>query len=145
MLTHRSNGYFEDLSFVDSISGKSLTRSDYNKERQCIPSKAMIKMVEKSKPYTLIGIHNHPSSTVPSMDDIMRVWERKQKYGIVACHNGNVYKYHVLGEFDYDEVNFLLDRLNREIYNDNRQQHRITMVIDELKKHNVDMEVFLWG
>ena len=145
MLTHRSNGYFEDLSFVDSISGKSLTRSDYNKERQCIPSKAMIKMVEKSKPYTLIGIHNHPSSTVPSMDDIMRVWERKQKYGIIACHNGNVYKYRVLGEFDYDEVNFLLDRLNREIYNDNRQQHRITMVIDELKKHNVDMEVFLWG
>lgn len=145
MLTHRSGGYFEDLSFVDSMTGKFLTRSDYNKERQCIPSKAMKRMVEKSKQNTIIAIHNHPSSMVPSMDDIMCVWERKQKYGVIACHNGNVYKYQVSGEFDYNEVNFLLDRLNREIYNNNRQQHRISMVIDELKKHNVDMEVFLWG
>ena len=41
MLTHRSGGYFEDLSFVDSMTGKFLTRSDYNHERQCLPSKAM--------------------------------------------------------------------------------------------------------
>ena len=145
MLTHRSGGYFEDLSFVDSMTGKFLTRSDYNHERQCIPPKAMKKMVEKAKPNTIIAIHNHPSSMVPSMDDIMCVWERKQKYGVIACHNGNVYKYRVLGKYDNNEVNYLLDILNRDIYNDNRKQYRITRVIDELKKHNVDMEVFLWG
>ena len=145
MLMHRSGSDFEDLSFIDSKTGKFLTRTDYDVERQCVPSKAMKRMIKNSEPFTVIGIHNHPHSTVPSLDDIAQVLQRKQKYGIVACHNGNVYKYRVLGEFDYDEVNFLLDRLNREIYNDNRQQHRITMVIDELKKHNVDMEVFLWG
>lgn len=149
MLTHRSGGYFEDLSFVDSMTGKFLTRSDYNHERQCLPSKAMKKMVEKSKPNTIIGIHNHPSSTVPSMDDIMCVWERKQKYGIIACHNGNVYKYRVLGEFDQSFVDMQLDRLNAIIYNKNKLgdtfQTKIEETLESLKQNNIEMEVFLWG
>lgn len=144
MLTHRSGSEYEDMSFIDSQTGKFLTRSDYNVQKRCVPSKAMQKMIRDADPFTIIGIHNHPNSTVPSIDDIEQVWLRKQKYGIVVCHNGNVYKYRVLGEIDRDEVDFLLDSLNREIYNTNRQPQKITYIIDELKKYNVDMEVFLW-
>ena len=132
------------MMFIDSVTGKSLTRTDYNKERQCVPSKAMKRMVYSTQPYTIIGLHNHPSSTVPSLDDIKMVFERKQKYGIIACHNGNVYKYRVLGEYNDEEVDFLLDRLNRAIYNDNRTNEKILSVINELKENNVEMEVFLW-
>lgn len=144
ILQHRSGSNFEDLMFIDSVTGKSLTRTDYNKERQCVPSKAMKRMVYSTQPYTIIGLHNHPSSTVPSLDDIKMVFERKQKYGIIACHNGNVYKYRVLGEYNDEEVDFLLDRLNRAIYNDNRTNEKILSVINELKENNVEMEVFLW-
>jgi len=144
MLTHRSGSNFEDLSFIDSITGKFLTRFDYDVERQCVPSKAMKRMVKNSEPFTIIGIHNHPHSTVPSLDDIAQVWQRKQKYGIVVCHNGNVYKYRVLGNYDESEVDFLLDRLNAAIYNDNRQAQNISVLLENLRECNIEMDVFLW-
>ena len=40
------------------------------------------------KEYTIIAIHNHPGSSVPSLSDIIVAQERKYGYGIVACHDG---------------------------------------------------------
>ena len=104
-------------------------------------------MIKESEPFTVIGIHNHPHSTVPSLDDIAQVWQHKQKYGIVACHNGNLFKYRVLGEFDQSFINMLLDRLNVIIYNKTKLgsgfQSRLDDVLKSLKENNVDMEVFL--
>ena len=79
----------------------------------------------------------------------MSVWERKQKYGIIACHNGNVYKYRVIGEFDQSFVDMQLDRLNAIIYNKNKLgdtfQTKIEETLESLKQNNIEMEVFLWG
>lgn len=146
ILTHRSGGNFEDLSFIDSITGKFLTRTDYNVKSQCIPSKRMMRMVRKAKPNTIIAIHNHPNSSVPSLNDINNAWKKKYKYGIIACHNGNLYKYRVTGEYDDIKVSFALDRLNRAIYNKGAidYQKKIDKALAELRKNNIDMEVFLW-
>lgn len=116
ILTHRSGSDFEDLSFIDSLTGKFLTRTDYSVERQCIPSKQMMDMVKKAEPNTIIAIHNHPNSSAPSLDDINSAWRKKYKYGIIACHNGNIYKYEILGEYNKDIVDSLLDTVNKLIY-----------------------------
>ncbi len=145
-LNHRSGGNFEDLSYIDSRTGKIMTRTDYNVERQCMPSEAMKKMVSESEPYTIISLHNHPNSTVPSLDDLNSSYKKKYKYGVVACHNGNVFKYRVLGNYDEDFADMTLDRLNAVIYNkdvDNYQE-KLASVLESLKENNIEMEVFLW-
>lgn len=105
-------------------------------------------MIRDADPFTIIGIHNHPNSTVPSIDDIEQVWLRKQKYGIVVCHNGNVFKYRVLGKFDQAFIDIHLDKLNAIIYNKNMLgsefQSRLDDILKTLKENNVEMEVFLW-
>lgn len=146
ILTHRSGSNFEDLSYIDSLTGKYLTRSDYAIERQCMPSEAMKKMVSESEQYTIISLHNHPNSTVPSLDDLNSSYKKKYKYGIIACHNGNIFKYRVIGNYDEDFADMTLDRLNTVIYNkdvDNYKE-KLVNVLKSLKENNIDMEVFLW-
>lgn len=95
MLSHRSGTKFEDLAFVDSITGKSLINKGYDQENRAKPSKKMQKMLRKAEPYTIIGVHNHPGSSVPSLADIRACMERKYKCGVVVCHNGAIYVYSV--------------------------------------------------
>ncbi len=147
ILTHRSGGNFEDLSFIDSITGRYMTRTDYSVERRCIPSKRMIQMVRKAKPNTIIAIHNHPNSSVPSLDDIISAYKKKYKYGIIACHNGNIYKYRVLGEFDEYLVDTYLDRANKLIYNKDTikdYDKQLSEIISKLKENNIELEVLVW-
>ena len=70
----------------------------------------MKKMVRSAEPNTIIGIHNHPHSSVPSADDLGAAYDRKYKFGLVACHNGTLYKYTVNKEIDEDYADMLLDK-----------------------------------
>ena len=147
ILNHRSGSNFEDLSFIDSATGKFLTRTDYSVEKQCIPSKRMMNMVKKAKPNTVIAIHNHPNSSVPSLDDINSAWKKKYKYGIIACHNGSIYKYRILGEYNEIIVNSLLDKVNALIYNKGKivgYKEKLSNTLQQLKDCKVELEVLIW-
>lgn len=95
MLDHRSGTKYEDLAFVDSKTGKARINKNYDKENTASPSKGMKKMLTEAEPYSVIAIHNHPGSSPPSLSDILACKERKYKYGLVACHDGMIYKYSV--------------------------------------------------
>ena len=140
MLNHRNGTKFEDLTFIDSVTGKHLTRDDYNVENEVIPSRRMRSMVTNSDPYTIIAVHNHPGSSVPSIADIESAYRHKYKYGVVACHNGTVMKYEVLGEYNEVIVNILLDNANKYLYNGNEEE--LSKTIDLLKAENILLEVF---
>lgn len=147
ILSHRSGGYFEDLSFIDSQTGKFITRTDYNIDSKCFPSKRMMDMVLNAKPNTIIAIHNHPSSTVPSLSDINTALNKHYKYGVIACHNGDIYKYTVLGEYNEIIVDSLLDTVNKLVYNRDTikdYDKLLTRTLTQLKENNVVLEVFLW-
>lgn len=147
MLSHRSGGNFEDLSFIDSQTGKYITRTDYNIDSKCFPSKRMMDMVLNAEPNTIIAVHNHPSSTVPSLSDINTALNKHYKYGVAACHNGDIYKYTVLGEYNEIIVDSLLDTVNKLVYNRDTikdYDKLLTRTLTQLKENNVVLEVFLW-
>ena len=148
MLNHRSGTKYEDLTFIDSKTSKFITRTDYNYERSVKPSKRMYKMLHNSAPYSIIAIHNHPGSYVPSIDDIGCAYERKYKYGLIACHNGNIFKYKVTGKFNPIIVNSLLDKMQVLLYNRDDTaidyDTELLKTLKQLKGENVEMEVLLW-
>lgn len=147
MLSHRSGGNFEDLSFIDSRTGKYLTRTDFDVDHKCIPSKRMKDMVLSANPDTIIAVHNHPGSTVPSLSDIDTSLKKKYKYGIIACHNGDIYKYKMLGGYNKIIVDSLLDTVNKLVYNRDTikdYDKLLTQTLEQLKENNVVLEVFLW-
>lgn len=93
MLSHRSGTRFEDLTYIDSRTGRCITRKDYDVERQVKPSVKMQTMVKNAPERTIISIHNHPESSMPSFADIKAADAAKYKYGLIACHNGEIIKY----------------------------------------------------
>ncbi len=97
---HRDGSDMEDLYFIDSSTGSIRTSTRGSEPGTCAPTKPMKKMLANAEERTIIGIHNHPRNSAPSISDIMVAAKRKYKYGIVACHDGTLYKYSVAGADD---------------------------------------------
>lgn len=117
MLEHRSGSRYEDLAFIDSISGKSIVNESYDAESKAKPSKAMLKMLKDADHGTIIAIHNHPGSSVPSLADLMACVKRGYYFGLIACHNGKIYKYSIdKNRFNPVNARFALDRLETRGY-----------------------------
>lgn len=140
MLRHRSGTEYEDLVYINSKTGAVMVRDDYNVARQVKPSKAMKKMLKDTEDYTIIGIHNHPSSTTPSINDIQAAASGKYKYGLIAGHNGTIFKYTVNGEVNKVNADIYLERINVLFYNGDTAE--MTRAIEELAKNGVKLEVF---
>lgn len=117
MLSHRSGTEYEDLAFINSKNGKTLINKSYNVIRQAKPNKRMKKLLKQSEPYTIIAVHNHPGSSVPSLADIRTAFARKYKYGLVVCHDGTIYKYSVSEQYNEIMAISALARLEQKGYN----------------------------
>lgn len=105
-LRHRNGTRYEDLSYIDTVKHKSKINKSfdyYDPETQtsaCKPNKAMNKLLASADPFTVIGVHNHPTSTSPSTADVMACYDRKYKYSLVVGHNGNIFKLSVDPKYD---------------------------------------------
>ena len=153
MLTHRSGTKFEDLAFIDSESGKCKVQKGFDKERAVKPTQAMKDMLKNNSPYSIIAIHNHPGSTVPSVDDLVLCNDNKYKYGVIACHNGNAFRYSVIGELNKSEdsldyIDMLLDKTQNVLYNKSKlgEQYipKLQEATKQLRECNIKLEVFIW-
>ncbi len=119
MLFHRSGTKFEDLAYIDGKTGKYEINKDYDVESRAKPNKKMDAMLKNAELYTIIGIHNHPGSSVPSMGDILACLQRKYKCGVVVCHDGKIFQYSV-DEKRFNKIicNYALERMEKEGYTD---------------------------
>ncbi|MEG0156157.1 MAG: hypothetical protein RR626_02575 [Anaerovoracaceae bacterium] len=93
MLNHRNGTKFEDLAFINTKTGKILRSTEYNVESSAKPTNKMVEMLKDTS--SIIAIHNHPESTLPSAFDLQACAKRGYKYGIIICHDGKVYKYSI--------------------------------------------------
>lgn len=100
IMNHRNGTDYEDLYFINATTGKVLASTKGKTEGQCGPTELMKKMLSESEENTIIGIHNHPRNSAPSVPDILAAVERGYKYGIVVCHDGTVYKYKIIGQIN---------------------------------------------
>lgn len=138
MLNHRSGTKYEDMVFVDSKDGTMRKQTNYTKaEMQVEPTKAMRKMVRDKPDYTIISMHNHAENSMPSTQDIETAYSRKYKYGIIACHDGNVYKYKIGGRPNLYVYYSALVKLDKEGYT----KEKIGSFIQEVRKANIQIEV----
>ena len=117
ILKHRSGTRFEDLGFINIVNGQYAVNKDYDVENKAKMNKPMKQLLEESESGTIIAIHNHPGSSVPSIPDIRACIKRGYKKGIIACHDGKVYVYSVDPE-RYNEPIAMstLDRLEKKGY-----------------------------
>jgi proteasome lid subunit RPN8/RPN11 len=103
MLRHHHGDKYEDLYYIDAKTHKVLSRTDYRiKEREVCPSSDMKNMARNSR--NIISIHNHPTDTLPSYEDIRVCFNTKYKYGLIMCHGGDIFQYTTL------------DSINKTIY-----------------------------
>jgi SPP1 gp7 family putative phage head morphogenesis protein len=96
ILGDRNNTEYEDIVAVDARSGKVLEKNtsaaQCGYKHSCGFTLEQYQGLEKrGKAYEVL--HNHPNSSVPSRDDIRKLFERdKQTASTICCHNGNVYR-----------------------------------------------------
>lgn len=95
ILNHRSGTRFEDLAFINTVNGQYAVNKDYHVEYKAKMNKPMKKLLAESEERTIIAIHNHPGSSVPSIPDIRVCIQRGYGKGVVICHDGKIYIYSV--------------------------------------------------
>ena len=95
-------------------------------------------MLRESKPETIIVIHNHPQSGVPSYADLRAAQAGRYKYGVIVGHNGIVFRYHVAEDAKLEMANLLLDNIQVNLYNEEKMKR----LMSELRLFGVDLEVF---
>lgn len=134
MLEHRSGTKFEDLAFINAVSEEYAVNKDYDVESKAKMNRAMKKLLAESDAGTIIAIHNHPGSSVPSIPDLRACIQRGYKKGIIACHDGRVYIYSVDSR-KYNEPIAMsaLDRLEKKGYTED--------VAKRLKDAGISLEV----
>lgn len=149
IIKHREGTLYEDLGFIDSVSGKSRINKKYDyydpvkKVSQCMPNKSMIRMAQKADAYTIISFHNHPKNYAPSKQDLNNARDRKYKYGLVLAHNGTIFKYQVDPSFVYNnDVKIQLEKIEKAIYTENRD-NVIGAAVNALQQQHLMVEVIL--
>ncbi len=91
-LEHRSGTLIEDMYWVDSKSGKIVTKEIDSKEKQAIIYSDKTRKIVKNST-DLISIHTHPGSMPPSIEDFNSCFRNGYIKGVIACHDGKVFVY----------------------------------------------------
>ena len=115
IISQRSGTELESLVFINTETNEIKRSLESKLLRAVAPTKKMKRMLRHSKEHTIIAIHNHPGSSAPSWADIKVAADRKYKYGLIAAHDGTVFKYRIIGEINrlyYDSAIAKLDRLS---------------------------------
>lgn len=148
MLKHRNGTEFEDMTYISSIAnGKGIYQSYTNRKsgtpKEVLPTQDMKKLIFDSEKNSIISLHNHPNSTVPSLSDLKSA--RKYKYGLIIGHNGRIFKYAVSSDATEEQLklaDYELDILNRYLYDNSRDfKNNIDDEIRILKDFGVEFEV----
>lgn len=137
IIKQRSGTEYESLIFIDTET-KEIRRSlEFHSIRAVAPTKKMKRMLKTSKEHSIIAIHNHPGSSVPSWSDIEVATQRKYKYGLIAAHNGMVFKYQITGETKRMFYDAAVAKLNRVGYTESS----LKIFCKEARAAGVEMEV----
>ena len=115
-LHHRDGTGFEDLIYINTMTGEVRRQTGYEREREVKPTEPMRRLLEKAEEHTVIAIHNHPGSTVPSPADIRSMVAHKYKYGLVIGHDGSLFRYSSVDGYDPVQYYYAWAHLDKNGY-----------------------------
>lgn len=101
MLGHRSGTPYEDLYAYDMDEGTRLGSVVTSTEPKRVEPTADLssKMAAAVRDgHEVIMVHNHPDSSCPSASDIRSLIATGARRGVIACHDGSLYSYEVVGD-----------------------------------------------
>lgn len=124
ILDDNNDTEFEHIIAVDSRKRELLVKNTEAAKRgmkhQCGFSKKESKFLEELES-TFEILHNHPNSSLPSRDDIQKLYERKkQASSIIACHDGTLYILKKLKGLEKDEIDSLVEK----VYHDTKVKYQ---------------------
>lgn len=106
ILKHRDGTFYEDMYLINSKTGVIEGFNTMSNIKQTITLNHSLVSALENKSVDLIGIHNHPFSTIPSLGDLNAIAQRSnQSMGVIICHDGTIFKYskpcRVIKEVEY--------------------------------------------
>lgn len=95
ILKHRQGSFYEDMYVVDTKTGDLKGFNTQSKTPfQVDANDSITKAFADSAPDSLIGIHNHPLSSIPSLGDLNAIASRSSMaQWVIICHDGTVFTY----------------------------------------------------
>ena len=130
MLEHRSGTLYEDMYWIDAETATIVAKEiEGKKEREIVYSESTMEKVKKNR--GLVTIHTHPSSFLPSYEDLMSNYVHGYSLGIVCGHNGKVYVYTANEAFLEEQYNCIVGRAFRRFKN---EETAIVYVLGELQR-----------
>lgn len=95
-VAHRNGTYFEDMYFINGVTGEIIAKQlNALMEERINYTEEMNKALNSAKVNNIpiIAIHTHPSGYPPSIEDFNSAFEHRYFLSVVVGHNGQVYKF----------------------------------------------------
>ena len=94
MLKHRDGSFYESIYFINSETGKIEGFNTTSNLKLKVSLTDKMKEALNNPDLDLIGIHNHPYSSIPSLGDLNAIAKRSnQSMGVIICHDGTIFTY----------------------------------------------------
>ncbi len=121
MLEHRSGTKFEDMYWIDAAHRRVIAKETEScSEEQIVYSNSIRSKISKYE--NLITLHSHPNSYPPSINDLNSNFINHYGLGIVACHDGKIFKYASNQEIREDYYKMIVEKYLKKGYNEYEAQ-----------------------
>lgn len=122
ILSDNNDTQYEHIVAIDAKTGERLAKNTSAADNKMILqsgfSKGQNSMLSNESTPLFEAVHNHPNNSIPSRDDIIKLFERpRQISSVIICHNGAVYRLEKLEK--YEKV----DDLANKIYSFNKKKY----------------------
>lgn len=121
MLEHKSGTKFEDMYWIDAAHRRVIAKETEScSEEQIVYSNSIRSKISKYE--NLITLHSHPNSYPPSINDLNSNFINHYGLGIVACHDGKIFKYASNQEIREDYYKMVVEKYLKKGYNEYEAQ-----------------------
>lgn len=125
MLGHRSGTLYEDIYAYDLDAGIRIgSETSQRSTFSASIGKKLSNSIEGARDagHRVVIMHNHPGSSMPSLEDIRSVRNSGASFGVIACHDGSIIKFSIanqpIGGYTLDKAT--MDRF-RGLYKDDEK------------------------
>ncbi|MBE6745851.1 MAG: minor capsid protein [Ruminococcaceae bacterium] len=94
MLKHRDGTFYESMYLINAKTGKLEGFNTTSNLKLKVALTDKMKAALNNPDLDLIGVHNHPFSSIPSLGDLNAIAKRSnQSMGVIVCHDGTIFTY----------------------------------------------------